>query len=148
MFLGKEQDHLPTPSWQRQEPSSGHPLHMYLPSPDEYDNLRIRMEVIVMRITKEHIPAFSLCDVPMHVEHQYSYESSQRSGIVSNHVSCFLAYMRHVLGRNLVFIRWNQNGWLKILVFLVLDATVSIGPSLRSVTEWSVSVAGTERWFN
>ena len=30
----------------------------------------------------------------------------------------------------------------------VIDVTVSIGPSLCSMTEWSVSVAGTECWFS
>ena len=29
-----------------------------------------------------------------------------------------------------------------------IDVTVSIGPSLCSMTEWSVSVAGTECWFS
>ena len=60
------------------------PLHLYLPSQDEYDNLKMRMEVIAMRIIKEHIPAFSECEVQQHIPHQYSFESSMRSRIVSD----------------------------------------------------------------
>ena len=38
--------------------------------------------------------------------------------------------------------------WTLKIAALTIDATFSIGPSLYSVTKWSVSVAGTKCWFS
>ena len=59
------------------------PLHLYLPTMDSYNNLRYRIEVMAMRIIKEHLPSFSDCDVAMHIGHQYSHGSAKTSKIVS-----------------------------------------------------------------
>lgn len=60
------------------------PLHMFLPSEDDYSNLKIRMEVIVSRIIKDHLQVFNETNVIEHIPHQYSEESSMKSRIVSH----------------------------------------------------------------
>ena len=47
-----------------------------------------------MRILQNHISAFSMCDVPSHVEHQYSTESSKTSRIVCVLVILYRKYTK------------------------------------------------------
>ena len=58
-------------------------INNYLPDTDNFLNMKTRMEVIVMRILKEHLAAFNTTPVIQHIPHQYSDESSLRSRIVS-----------------------------------------------------------------
>ena len=57
-------------------------LHLFLPTKDDNNLLRNRMEIIVQRILKDHMNVFADCDVCEHITHDYSTESASKSRIV------------------------------------------------------------------
>lgn len=61
------------------------PLTAYLPSPDDLDLIRLRMETLTSRILCQHIPHFRdyYGDVvDWHIEHQYSAQARLKSKTV------------------------------------------------------------------
>lgn len=54
------------------------PLFHFLPNQNDYDNLKVRMEVIVMRILKKYMDAFKDCDVVDHIPHDFTEDSSKK----------------------------------------------------------------------
>ena len=58
------------------------PLHLFLPTKYDAELQRNRMEVIVQRILRDHMPEFQDCVVCDHIPHDYSAESSIKSRIV------------------------------------------------------------------
>ena len=58
------------------------PLHLLLPTKDDNELLKNRMEIIVQRILKQHMTTFNECFVCDHVPHDYSCESDEKSRIV------------------------------------------------------------------
>ncbi|KAJ8300936.1 hypothetical protein KUTeg_022455 [Tegillarca granosa] len=60
-------------------------LFHFLPNQDDYNNLKVRMEVMMMRILKEYFNAFKEVDVVDHIPHDYSEDSSKKTKII-----CFI----------------------------------------------------------
>lgn len=59
------------------------PLHQFLPSPYDYEDVEHRMVQIVVRLLVDYIPFFKDVRVQRHIPHQYSPESAQKSQVVS-----------------------------------------------------------------
>ncbi|XP_041462410.1 uncharacterized protein LOC121413598 [Lytechinus variegatus] len=59
------------------------PIMTYLPSQDDYEDLRKRMCILVERILKDNLNIFANESVISHIPHEYSKESSQKSEYVS-----------------------------------------------------------------
>ena len=57
------------------------PLHTFLPTQEDFDNLKERMIVIVQRILREQ--AGISTDAPNHIKHKYSDQSCSKSEYVS-----------------------------------------------------------------
>jgi hypothetical protein len=61
------------------------PISAYVPSSNDLDELRERMEIIVSRILCQHVPHFKQFYndvVCWHISHQYSAESAKPSTLV------------------------------------------------------------------
>ncbi|KAJ8300508.1 hypothetical protein KUTeg_022027 [Tegillarca granosa] len=59
-------------------------LFHFLPNQDDYNNLKVRMEVMVLRILKEYFNAFKEVDVVDHIPHDYSEDSCKKTKILFN----------------------------------------------------------------
>ncbi|XP_063954348.1 uncharacterized protein LOC129259624 isoform X2 [Lytechinus pictus] len=59
------------------------PIMTYLPSQDDYEDLRKRMCILVERILKDNLNIFANESVILHIPHEYSKESSQKSEYVN-----------------------------------------------------------------
>lgn len=76
-------------------------ISQFLPSVDDLELVRERMEILVSRVVCHHIPHFKLhySDVvTRHIPHQYSHEMSKKSKIVSFNVTSIQSYLCRHLG--------------------------------------------------
>ena len=60
------------------------PIHAFMPSQEDYDNLKKRtVTIIVQRILKENSALFKSSEVTLHIPHKYGQESSLKTEYVS-----------------------------------------------------------------
>ena len=60
-------------------------VETFLPTPQDWDDVRVRMEVLVQRILVENIPALSSVKhrVEAHIKHQFSEEMTKKSTVIN-----------------------------------------------------------------
>lgn len=58
------------------------PIEKRLPMKDDLQEVRNRMEIIVMHIIQQNVPFFASSKVVTHIRHKYWRESSKESNVV------------------------------------------------------------------
>nr|XP_022309155.1 uncharacterized protein LOC111114903 [Crassostrea virginica] len=59
------------------------PIEKFLPMKDDLQEVRNRMEIIVMHIIQQNVPFFASSKVVTHIRHKYWRESSKKSNVIN-----------------------------------------------------------------